>query len=434
MTPLELAARSAESRRALPQTAGERLRSALISGDPVMHFQPILDLRTGRIRGWEALARFPHLRGSRPDLIFALAHESGFGPELEVAAVRRALQDSIGRPAGTLMSINLSPSTLSSVELALGLPDSLVGVQVEVTEHERVLDMPGLLRTLDVLRERGARIAVDDVGEGYAGLQQVMAMAPDSLKLDRTLITGIDTNPAKAALVKAIVDFASHTGAEVCAEGIETPGELALLADLDVAHGQGWLIGRPDLALLDVSPVSRGICLDAMDQAVRAGDLGEGDSHGDLVPALLRVGSATSLAGLARAMNEIAPSLGAQHVELSYLGGDGSYVEALLDTVGVFKGIRYALAEFPLTAQVLRDDVAAQVVLGALDADESESIWMREDSVGSLLMVPVRAGGRVVGLLECHQVLDQPFRRWQMRAARMVSAVAGPVLVTLLDG
>jgi GAF domain-containing protein len=133
-------------------------------------------------------------------------------------------------------------------------------------------------------------------------------------------------------------------------------------------------------------------------------------------------------------MNEIAPSLGAQHVELSYLGGDGSYVEALLDTVGVFKGIRYALAEFPLTAQVLRDDVAAQVVLGALDADESESIWMREDSVGSLLMVPVRAGGRVVGLLECHQVLDQPFRRWQMRAARMVSAVAGPVLVTLLDG
>ena len=78
--------------------------------------------------------------------------------------------------------------------------------------------------------------------------------------------------------------------------------------------------------------------------------------------------------------------------------------------------------------------MAAQVVLGALDADESESTWMREDSVGSLLMLPVRAGGRVVGLLECQQVLDQPFRRWQMRAARMVSAVAGPVLVTLLDG
>jgi EAL domain-containing protein (putative c-di-GMP-specific phosphodiesterase class I) len=431
MTPLELAPRTAGFGRALAKTAGDRLRSALVSGDPVMHFQPILDLRTGRIRGWEALARFPHMGGSPPDLLFALAHESGFGPELEVAAVRRALQDSARRPAGTLMSINLSPSTLPSVELALAWPDSLVGVQVEVTEHERVLDMPGLLRTLDQLRERGARIAVDDVGEGYAGLQQVMAMAPDSLKLDRTLITGIDTNPAKAALVKAIVDFASHTGADVCAEGIETPGELALLADLDVSHGQGWLIGRPDRALLDVSAVSRGICVDAMHQAVRAGDLGE--SHGDLVPALLRVGSATSLAGLARAMNEIAPSLGAQHVELSYLGGDGTYVEALLDTVGVFKGIRYVLTEFPLTAEVLRDDVAAQVVLGALDADESESTWMREDSVGSLLMVPVRAGGRVVGLLECHQVLDQPFRRWQMRAARMVSAVAGPVLVTLLN-
>ena len=262
-----------------------------------------------------------------------------------MAAVRRALQDSIGRPAGTLMSVNLSPSTLLSVELALGLPDSLVGVQVEVTEHERILDMPGLLRTLDLLRERGARIAVDDVGEGYAGLQQVMSMAPDSLKLDRTLITGIDTNPAKAALVKAIVDFASHTGADVCAEGIESPGELAVLADLDVSYGQGWLIGRPYPALLDVSPSPVGSawtpctrrCAPATSAAARATSC----------PPCSGWGSATSLAGLARALHEIAPSLSVEHVELSYLGGDGSYVEALLDTVGVFEGIRYALAEFP---------------------------------------------------------------------------------------
>lgn len=428
MTPLELVAQTTQPSR-LRTTAADRLRSALRAGDPQMHFQPVLDLCSGQLVGWEALSRFPHLLGRRPDQVFALAHEIGIGPELEVAALLRALDETRDLRPDRVVSVNLSPSTLTSRQLMLALPLDLNGVLIEVTEHEQVLDMAELVGALSALRQRGARVAVDDVGEGYAGLQQVMAMAPDTLKLDRSLISGVHTNPAKAALVRAIVSYANQTGAEVCAEGVEEPGELALLADLDVSYAQGWLVGRPAPEPCDVEPEAREVWAAAAHRAVTVGTL---EDAGDLVPVVARIAESGSLAELARALATIAPRLSASHIELSYVSADGSFVEALLADDGSFKGIHYALADYPLTERVLRTDEAAQVVLGTRDADRAESAWMREDGVGALLMVPVRAGGRVVGLLECHQARTRPFRRRQVRAARMVAAVAGPVLVALL--
>ena len=125
------------------------------------------------------------------------------------------------------------------------LPADLSGIVIEITEEERVLDVDALQRHLDPLRARGARIAVDDAGEGYAGLQQVMRMRADVIKLDRALVADVHSDPAKIALIGSLVHFARSTSASICAEGIETLDELRVLIHLGVAAGQGWALARP---------------------------------------------------------------------------------------------------------------------------------------------------------------------------------------------
>ena len=119
---------------------------------------------------------------------------------------------------------------------------------IEVTENELASGDPAIAAAIANLRQRGARIAVDDAGAGYAGLTHVMRLAPDIIKLDRTLTTGIDADPAKAALVSSFVRYARDIDATVLGEGIETIAELTRLAELDVAYGQGYLIARPAAA------------------------------------------------------------------------------------------------------------------------------------------------------------------------------------------
>src|SRR2546423_12984739 len=125
------------------------------------------------------------------------------------------------------------------------LPYDLTHIVIEITENERVADDERLAQRLEPLRARGARIAVDDAGAGYSGLQQVMRIQPDLIKLDRSLVANVDSDPAKAALIDSFVRFAQRTRASVCAEGIETPEELKVLADLEVTYGQGFGLARP---------------------------------------------------------------------------------------------------------------------------------------------------------------------------------------------
>ncbi|MEA2379422.1 MAG: diguanylate cyclase [Thermoleophilaceae bacterium] len=207
-------------------------------------FQPIVSLASGEPVGYEALARFEGKPGLPPSWWFAQAHRFGLGSALEVQAVRAALA-ARNRPPGTFLSVNLSPSALADAEVRDGLPADLSGVVLEITEEERVLDVEALQRHLDPLRARGARIAVDDAGEGYAGLRQVMSMRADIIKLDRSLVAEVHADPAKVALIGSLVQFARSTGASICAEGIETLDELRVLIHLGVAYGQGWALGRP---------------------------------------------------------------------------------------------------------------------------------------------------------------------------------------------
>ena len=201
-------------------------------------FQPLLDLRSGAVSGYEALARFATADVRPPNAWFAQAHRCGLGYELEAKALAAAL-NAPDRPEGTYLALNLSPSALASEQVQAVLPACLDGLVIEITEHELLTDEPGFMTALDDVRARGGRIAVDDAGAGYAGLKHVMRVAPDLIKLDRSLVTGVHADAARAALVSSFVRFAHDSDATVCAEGIETLDELVCLADLDVTYGQG---------------------------------------------------------------------------------------------------------------------------------------------------------------------------------------------------
>jgi EAL domain-containing protein (putative c-di-GMP-specific phosphodiesterase class I) len=116
---------------------------------------------------------------------------------------------------------------------------------VELTEHSAVEDYDALEGALRPLREVGLRIAVDDAGAGYATFRHILRLQPDFIKLDRSLISGIDGDPARRALAGAVVAFAREMRGVVVAEGIERSGELAVLLGLGVDAGQGYLLGRP---------------------------------------------------------------------------------------------------------------------------------------------------------------------------------------------
>jgi diguanylate cyclase (GGDEF)-like protein len=216
-------------------------------------FQPIFDLRSQEVVGYEALSRFPAEAGYTPQQWFDLARKHGLAVELEAAAVRAAL-DVPGRPAGISLSLNLSPEALLSGREALNLPEDLSAITIEVTENALVTEGPELELALQDLRARGARIAVDDAGVGYAGFAQLVRVRPDVVKLDRSLVESVNVQPTKAAVIKAFVGFAQDTGALICAEGIETAGELRVVRLLGSATGQGFLLGRPDSGWVPAEP------------------------------------------------------------------------------------------------------------------------------------------------------------------------------------
>jgi EAL domain-containing protein (putative c-di-GMP-specific phosphodiesterase class I) len=239
----------------------DRLQPVLRGGGPVVVLQPIVDLATGARTGAEALSRFPAGWEKAPDTVFAEAHSIGEGHRLELLALQRAAA-LLPRVSG-YVSLNISPTALLTREcLAFLATLPLHRVVLELSEHERVEDYAALAAALAPLRARGMQLAVDDVGAGFSSLRHVVTTAPDVLKLDRSIVSGVDADPVLARLVTALVEFAHGCGARVVAEGVETAAEHAVLRAAGVDDGQGWHFGRPgavaDLAPA-VSPVSRSV-------------------------------------------------------------------------------------------------------------------------------------------------------------------------------
>lgn len=226
-----------------PVSARKVLRRLQEAGGPAAHFQPMMDLRTRELRGHESLARFP-LESPSPLEWFRAANLAGELIPLELSAIRAALAH-LPHLEGHL-SINVSELTLRDDGFATLMADVAVDrVVIEITEQRAVEDYVRTLALLEPLRARGALLAIDDVGSGYASLRHVLALNPDIIKLDMGLVHGIDARPQQQALVRSLNDFATRTGVALIAEGIETEAELQTLIDLDVQWGQGFLLGRP---------------------------------------------------------------------------------------------------------------------------------------------------------------------------------------------
>jgi len=210
-------------------------------------FQPIVELATGAIVGYEALTRFHD--GTGPAERFAAARELGLGKVLEAATLRAALDEARALPADAWLALNVSADVALSGSrlrrLLLGGTRSLV---LEITEHEPVAQ-PAAIRDAVVRlgdRVRPLRLAVDDAGAGFNGLRFILDLAPDFIKLDQSLIADIEKDPVKQALVVGMQHFADRLGAHLIAEGVETGAALSTLSTLGVTYGQGHLLGRPE--------------------------------------------------------------------------------------------------------------------------------------------------------------------------------------------
>jgi diguanylate cyclase (GGDEF)-like protein len=410
------------------RTQGERAEIAALleRADAITPvFQPIVSLSTGRVAGYEALTRFPSPPDRRPDEWFALAQRVGLGPRLEARAVAAALATP-GRPEGTYLSFNLSPSALASPDVLAILPADLAGLVIEITEHERVADEDTLRGTLAPLRERGARIAVDDAGAGYAGLQQVMRIQPDIIKLDRSLVAEVDADPAKAALIDAFVRFAHGTGAVVCAEGIETAAELRVVADLDVTYGQGFGLARPSAPWAQMSPW---VAATLSRRGLRShAESGEDSGDHRLAQLTARLAQVASPAELPDAERAIAAELGARDACLLRCVDDGAAFEAVSQRRWLGFGTRMRASNYGTMRNVLATGEAVHVLDGDAGADGGELALLRRAEAATMLLAPVVSGGRPLGVMILFRATDQRWTRAEVSRARIVGFAVAPLL------
>lgn len=212
-------------------------------------YQPVVHLRTGALVGYEALTDFGNEPLSSTEDIFREAHQVGLGIELELHTARVAVDgfaDELARHPGTYLAVNASPGLLyrpALLEVLSELPPERV--VVEITEQHQFDSYDQLRETVFLVHERGMRVAVDDTGSGFAGLQRLVDVRPEIVKLDKGLTSQIDTDAPRRALVAAMRHFADDMGITVVAEGIERQEQLVVLRDIGVDCGQGYLLGRP---------------------------------------------------------------------------------------------------------------------------------------------------------------------------------------------
>ena len=217
-------------------------------------FQPIIDFRTRAILGYEALIRGPansilHF----PDALFSAASRAGKSMEIEHAAREASLRSFVDlRLAGRLF-LNVSPNALVDERLMNGQTNALLAelglapnrIVIEVTENQRVVDIPGIQTALQHYRGRGFQIAIDDLGEGFANLRMWSDLRPEFVKIDKHFVFGIADDRIKYHFVRAMQDLAEICNASLVAEGIERLEDFNCIRDMGIACGQGYFIARP---------------------------------------------------------------------------------------------------------------------------------------------------------------------------------------------
>ncbi|WP_324273608.1 GGDEF domain-containing phosphodiesterase [Blastococcus brunescens] len=243
------------------------LAAALAAGDVHVHFQPVVDLPSGRMTGVEALVRWTHPRLGpvSPERFVAVAEENGLIAALGEQVLRTAvtqltpLRLAAGGSLG--LGINVSgrelcdpgyPTRVRAVLEESGWPAS--DVVLEVTESLLEGQSSAAVAALHVLRAGGLRIAIDDFGTGYSSLSRLDTLPVDILKFDSSFIATIATSPRRAQMLESMVGMAGALGLSVVAEGVETDAQDAVLKRVGCTYAQGWLYGRPIPATELVAP------------------------------------------------------------------------------------------------------------------------------------------------------------------------------------
>jgi EAL domain-containing protein (putative c-di-GMP-specific phosphodiesterase class I) len=246
-----------------PAPSLERHRAEIhaLARDIVPALQPIVDLKTGRPVGVEALARFRSGPADSPGPWFLKAWDVGVGLDFELAAARAALSSVQRIPADWYLAINFSARAILAPEFDALIRPFATRVVVELTEHSQVQDYDGLEAALRPLRRRGLRLSVDDVGAGFSSFARILHLKPDIVKLDSFLTRGVQRDRVRAALLRGLVAFTRTMRADLVAEGIENAIEQEALVGLGITFGQGYHLGAPRIwnSPVDAASILRGL-------------------------------------------------------------------------------------------------------------------------------------------------------------------------------
>jgi EAL domain-containing protein (putative c-di-GMP-specific phosphodiesterase class I) len=229
-------------------------------------YQPLIHLETGRVIGYEGLIRpAPGSAFANPGALFAAAEVGGRVVDLDVACLAEVIAGATAIPSPLLVTLNVSPRTLEAPEFGAarlinmlddaGFPTDRV--ILEVTEREVISDVARVVAVLERCRAAGIRIAADDVGAGNAGLRLLSQFRFDVVKIDLSLVQAGTGHATVRAVLGSLVDLARRWGALVVAEGVENQAQLAMIREMAIDAGQGYLLGRPgdrvDLERVDIA-------------------------------------------------------------------------------------------------------------------------------------------------------------------------------------
>ena len=232
----------------------EKLQELLIKEEISTVFQPIVNLQTFEVMGYEALTRGPKgTEYENPYFLFEIAREVGLVFELDRICRKKALLQATQLDTNTKLFINCLPSTIHDPEFKGNyLKEFLADVQriptnivMEISEREAINDYGVFREAMEYYSDLGFSIAIDDTGAGYSSLEAIVELKPHFLKLDISMVRGIGDNLLKQAMTKAMVSFAGNMNTQIIAEGIETKEELETLKNMGIPLGQGFLLGRP---------------------------------------------------------------------------------------------------------------------------------------------------------------------------------------------
>jgi EAL domain-containing protein (putative c-di-GMP-specific phosphodiesterase class I) len=231
-----------------------KLFELVLRGEIRSVYEPIVACRSRTVFAYEALARGPE--GSplhSPAVLFAMAGEEDLLFQLDCLCRRSGIAGARDLPKGTKLFLNVRPASIHDPSFRadaltetlgrLGLAPS--DVVFEISEQESIGNFEIFREVSDYYKKLGFQIALDDTGAGYQSLEAVMELSPEFIKVDKTFVQGIDADPTRQELVRALRSVADRIGAQIIGEGLDTLEELETLGELGIPFGQGWLFGRP---------------------------------------------------------------------------------------------------------------------------------------------------------------------------------------------